>query len=134
MASILGGLNLGGLTGLLNKVPVVGGLLNKVVSGVQNTVNTNAAQGAPTGPAGVAIAVTSASPTGDTFLDSMVRKALIIGIGFLTKMLRLPGPIAGTITNVLVPAALFIEHEITHHQAAVATAVAPAPAPAAPGV
>lgn len=120
MASILGGLNLGGLLG---KVPVVGGLLNSVVSGVQNTVSTNAAQGAPTGPAGVAIAVTSPSPTGDTFLDSLVRKGLIIAIGFATKLLKLPAPIAAMISSVLVPAAILAEHEWTHHQDAVSTAV-----------
>lgn len=119
MASFLAGLNLGGVLG---KVPIVGGMLNQVVSGIQNTVNTNAAQGAPTGPAGVAIAVTSASPTGDTFLDSMVRKALIVGVGFLTKLLKLPAPISAMITGVVVPAAILMEHEWTHHQAAVATA------------
>lgn len=131
MASILGGLNLGGLTGLLNKVPVVGGLLNSVVSGVQSTVANNAAQGAPTGPAGVAIAVTSPSPTGDTFLDSLVRKGLILGIGLLTKVLKLPAPISAIITTWLVPAAILVEHEWTHHQAAVNAAITAAPAPSA---
>lgn len=124
MASVLGGLNLGGLLG---KVPVVGGLLTKVVSGVQSTVATNAAQGAPTGPAGVAIAVTSPSPTGDTFLDSLVRKALILAIGFATKLLKLPAPISAVITNMVVPAAILAEHEWTHHQAAVNAAVSTAP-------
>jgi hypothetical protein len=116
----------GGLSTLLGHIPVVGGVLTKVVSGVEATVAANTTSGAPAGPAGVAIAVVSPSPTGDTFLDSLVRKVLIIGVGLAVKMLKIPGPIATIITNMLVPAALLIEHELTHHKDAVATAVSAA--------
>lgn len=125
---------LGGVTGLLggvltHGVGAVTGILSSTVSGAVKgaTTGENALPGVianagqdltplgKTGGTATASTLPATSSTGDTELDSVIRKALIAALGAVTAMLPLPTWLKALIVGPVVTALMAAEHQLTHH-------------------